>query len=237
MRTVLLAMLLLFLAAGNATALSVVYDESVDGDLSDDNLNPTFVTLFPEVSKVLASTTFEPLDRDFVTFTVPDGQVLDQIIWGLYESTGSQSFFAIAAGDQITSIDDASVLLGATPISVDDVATNILDDLGMAVLGGSGFSGPLGAGNYTLWFQDTSADTNYGYSIVLANAVPEPTMGVVPAFLGLAFLSRRRLGTSSEEKRERSQGQQTQRRRFGNSCAVRKYHVKSAAGDKARSDN
>ncbi len=161
--------------------------------LSNDNLNPTFVSLFPDISKILGSTTFEPLDRDFVTFTVPEGQVLDQIIWGLYETTEDQSFFAIAAGNQITSLDDASVLLGTALISVNDVATNILDDLGRAVLGGSGFSGPLGAGNYTLWYQETSADTIYGYTIVLASAtVPEPTMGMVPAFLGLTVLSRRR---------------------------------------------
>ena len=185
-----LALIFLFTVVVSADAFSIAWDESVDGDLSNDHLNPTFVTLFPDNSKIIASTTFTPLDRDFLTITVPDGMVLDQIIWGLFDTTEDLSFFAVAEGNQITSIDDASVLLGTALISESHVTTNILDDLGNAELGGTGFTGPLGPGDYTFWFQENAADVNYGYTFVLA--IPEPSLGIVPAVFGLCALSRRR---------------------------------------------
>ena len=187
---ILLSLVLAICVVASASA-DVIYDESVDGPLSNDNLNPTVLTLnTPGVGKVLASTQFSPLAADFMTITVPNGFFLDEIIWGLYDTTEDQSFFAVEAGTQITDTTNPDFLLGTALIGAGDVATNVLDDLGQANLGGSGFSGPLGPGDYTFWFQENAADVNYGFTFVVK--VPEPTSTVLLIGLGLGLVRRKR---------------------------------------------
>ena len=196
MKSNFLALMLALIVTATAGA-DVVYDEADDGDLSGDNLNPTMVTLSDASSnvnsKVIASTTFDPLDRDFFTITIPDGYLLDQIMWGLYDTTEDQSFFAIAAGNTVPSTTNSSLLLGTALIGAGDVANDVLQKLGEANLGGTGFTGPLGPGDYSFWFQENAADVNYGMTFILApDAVPEPASALLISTLGLACVVRRR---------------------------------------------
>ena len=170
----------------------VIYDESDDGPLSNDPSNPTMLTTnVPGPGKVIASTQFNPFAADFMTVTIPDGFMLDELIWGLYDTTEDRSFFAVEAGTQITSVTSPDFLLGSTFITAGDVATNVLDDLGMANLGGSGFNGRLGPGDYTFWFQETAADVDYGFTFVVT-PIPEPTSAWLLIGLGAGWLRRKR---------------------------------------------
>ena len=102
-------------SCGIASA-DVVHDESIDGDLSTDNTDPTVLIFDLGSNEVLGSTTDSPLDRDIFTFVIGAGQRLDSVILQNYDTTEDQSFFAVEAGSQITSVTDASSLLGSALI-------------------------------------------------------------------------------------------------------------------------
>lgn len=180
------------LAAGLVVA-DVVHDESVDGELSDDGANPTFLTFSVGANEVIGSTTNSPLDRDLWTFIIGADQQLDSVFLRNYDTTEDASFFAVESGNQITSFGSAAGLLGSTLVGSAPGAQqgdDVLDDLGGALFGGAGFSGPLGPGQYTFWFQETAANTNYNFEFNVS-AVPEPGSFAVLA-LGLPWMLRRR---------------------------------------------
>ena len=80
------------------------------------------------------------------------------------------------SGTQISSTTSTATFLGATLFGAApgaQVGDNILDELGAASLGGSGFSGALGAGTYTFWLQETSANID-AYSLDI-RVVPIPS--------------------------------------------------------------
>jgi len=155
----------------------VIHDESTDGDLSSDNLSPTSLLFSPGENEIIGTSTFDPLDRDFWTFTIQPGTQLSQVILQDYNSTAAQqSWLAVETGGQVSSVTDASNLLGSALIGFANGASqgdDVLDDVGDALLGGTGFNGPLGAGTYTFWYQETGADTNYSLNFVV-QAIPEP---------------------------------------------------------------
>ncbi len=183
-----------FLIASTVSA-DVIHDESSDGDLSDNNLDPTALLFDVGSNQIIGSTTFDPLDRDFWTFEIGANQQLDSILLQTYDTTEDQSFFAVGLGPQIASTSDASGLLGSSLIGSAtgrQLGDDVLDDLGDATLGGSGFTGPLGPGQYTFWFQETAADTNYAFEFNISSAVPEPTSVVFLGWGGALLLLRRR---------------------------------------------
>ena len=194
MRIVLFA--LATLLACSTSSADIIWDENVNGDLSSDNLNPTVVATPFTNNQVIASTTFNPLDRDFLTITVDPGFEMTQIVLEAYQSANFQSFYAVEIGGQITSVNSPASLLGTALIggaAGTQVGDNVLDDLGMANLGGSGFTGSLGAGTYTFWFQETGADVDYQLNYVIQAVVPEPgSMAVAIGAIGCLVLRRRR---------------------------------------------
>lgn len=173
----------------------IVHDEDIDGDLSNDNLSPTVLVLGAGSNEILASSTFDPLDRDFWTVTIDPGFELSAIILQLYDTIELQSFFAVEAGSQVTSLNDPSSLLGNAVIGFNVGAQqgdDVLDDLGNAVFGGTGFTGPLGPGTYTFWYQENNNDTNYEFDFIVSAQVPEPSSIAVCAILALGPGIRRR---------------------------------------------
>ena len=87
---------------------------------------------------------------------------------------------------------DGSQNLVATLISRSEEMVNILDG-DFNTQGGSGISGPLDAGTYHLWFQETDG-SSVDYSITLETAaVPEPgTLALLMlGGVGVALLRRR----------------------------------------------
>jgi hypothetical protein len=180
------------LLAGTASA-TIVYDEAVDGEMSEDRFNPTVVTVGPGVNNVIFVTTPSE-DRDIFTFTVADGFQLSGIVLAEFETEpiGNLAFLGFAAGDILPTdpfkAPDASALLGYALVGEGDVGSDLFLPMGMAS-GAIGYDGPLGPGAYTFWAQETgdSADLwNLGFVIE-----PIPAPGAI-ALLGLAGLARQR---------------------------------------------
>lgn len=177
----------------------VFYFESSSGDLSSNFAAPT-----PGGSLTLGANTISgssvSADRDYISFNVPVGSTLTAIRLTEFVSTDDLIFVALTLGT--TSIDPATAganigsLLGYTHAGSAStpalLGTDVLDDLA-AGPGASGFSTPLGAGDYTLWVQQTNPQ-NVQYSFDLV-AVPEPsaTAGVAGVLLvGTAVYRRSR---------------------------------------------
>ena len=172
------------LMAGPAVAAN--YSEPTDGEFSSLGSTPTPVTLGGGSNIISGATGGDQAghpDRDYFTFTVAPGQQLVAIDVLSGTDSPTRSFFGIATGSQ-TLVDPAASsavgLLGWTLFSVADVGSNILDDLGAAsppnfpsFPGATGFSGPLGAGAYTAWLQDSDPETAR-YVLNFNVAIPEP---------------------------------------------------------------
>ncbi len=166
----LAATALMFLFAVGVTSAQVNYDEATDGDLGDP-ATPTALGVLGLGSNSVTGTLDNPngMDPDAFSFSVMAGQQLT----GLYFSsmTGINRFFAFSDGPVSTT--DPEENLVSTLISSTDVMTNILDGT-LNNRFGSGVSGPLDAGSYHVWFQETDG-TSVDYSITLQTAaVPEP---------------------------------------------------------------
>ena len=70
----------------------------------------------------------------------------------------------------------AATLLGYVRSGPTTLDTDILDDLGTsgsALTAATGFTGPLSAGNFAFWIQQTGVEASYAFDFVLT-PVPEP---------------------------------------------------------------
>ncbi len=192
MRKITFIFMITALLSCNFATADIVHDESVDGDLSNDSNNPTAFVLEAGINTFIGSTQSTPLNPDFFSVEIPDGASLEQIVLSVYDTTEDQSFFAVAEGGSM--VGDGSDFLGSAVIGAAAGAQqgdDVLDDLGNAGLGGTGFTGPLASGTYTFWYQENAADTNYQFDFVVS--VPEPATGVIAlAALGLVASRRRR---------------------------------------------
>ena len=193
-RTHAVALLALAPMAAIASA-DVVYDELTDGDMSDDPNAPTFVDVSEGESTVIFVTDREGDDRDIFTFNVAEGYQLVGVILDLFDTNsndpGNLGFIGFSAGDILPfdpSAPDPTQLLGYALVSIGDSGTDIFDV--MAQGGGSqGYDGPLGAGDYTFWAQETSPTTDDWQVTFVITEVPSP--GAL-ALLGVAGLAGRR---------------------------------------------
>lgn len=209
----------LVFAGTEARATTAAWDEAVQGDLSNDWLDPSEVTLAYGENLVSGATGRAApagtgvIDRDYLSFTVLPGQTVTAItvLAGTQSDTVSYpvSFVGLIAGDQ--GVDPtttptstlAAQLMGYHLYGPADVGSDILATMssGTAFTGApynqpaaQGFSLPLGEGTYTLWMQETVVGQfDYRFSVTV---VPEPASAVL-ALAGLGLLSRRlRRGTA-----------------------------------------
>jgi hypothetical protein len=169
---------------GTAAHGDTVYNESGQGDLSNSGLTPTQLTVSLGLNDVLGTTGKSAagvIDRDYFTFTVPQGLELTAIT--VLPGTGTlgaldESFLGIEAGPEVdvsTGAITAAGLLGWTHYGVEDITdgTNILPLMGTAGLGSTGFAGPLPSGTYSFWVQEASVGTvPYGLEFSIT---PEPS--------------------------------------------------------------
>ncbi|MEM9166561.1 MAG: hypothetical protein AAGB48_05995 [Planctomycetota bacterium] len=177
------------LSAGSAAG-QFVYDESIDGDLSDDRTMPD-VLIAAEGSNTIRGTVIAD-DLEYFRFEVPVGLELAAINVLEYTSLDPLAFLAVQTGTEFT-VDplnpDPGPLLGYVLYGPPEEGTNVLDDMG-ASFGSIGFSGSLPAGDYVFWNQQTGIDlTTYELEFVL---VPGPAGVGVLALAGLAAARRRR---------------------------------------------
>ena len=209
LRDALPAILSSFLLIGSARA-ATIWDEAINGDLSNAQATPTPVTLGAGTNSVFgtlrtsASTDFQ----DWIAVTVPAGLQLTQYVHVAYASTDNQGFTGFQAGSSFVGSTNSpgsyngyahygplatngSINSGAPTSTIGvDLLTFMKNEAGV-----TGYTAPLQAGTYTFLVQQTgAAATSYQFNFNVA-PVPEPaTAGVLSLIATMLVSSRRRLG-------------------------------------------
>ncbi|MEM9884510.1 MAG: T9SS type A sorting domain-containing protein [Bacteroidota bacterium] len=155
---------------------SAPYDETTDGDISDDRFAPTAISV-AEGSNTISGCVqgnSQPggRDIDYFTFEVPAGSELTAINLDNYDADpGNLAFIGIQAGTTFTeppSGTNVANLLGGLTYGESDESTDILPAMGN-LSGAMGFTPPLPAGNYTIWMNQTGPPSCYTLDLVIAN--------------------------------------------------------------------
>lgn len=169
---------------------AVIYNESIDGDLSGLFGTPTPLSLTIGANTILAefgnngdTGATNDFDADYLTIIIDSGDILGSIMVESYVFAPDNPGLSFAAYTV------AAAFAGQEEEDVDGIAFfnvssgNILDDL-------LGDAEPLGAGVYSFWFQETSNNiVNYQLTF---NVIPEPSFVILGASSLLAWLVRRR---------------------------------------------
>ena len=198
-----------------APAKATVYNETISGDLSNNPLAPTALTLTPGLNSVIGTVNGFPPGgtdpQDWVSFTIPTGFVMVSYVNARYNSTDDQGFTGFQfgssfSGDQFMAISYAGYAHfgfaannpDGNPVSSSTVGVNLLPlmaDPSFAP-GASGFTPPLAAGTYTFLIQQGDpVTTGYRFNMTVR---PVPEAGSSLCLLGMGGLAilalRRRLG-------------------------------------------
>ena len=197
---------ILFAAATISTfsSATVIHNEALLGDLSNDPLAPTSLT-FGVGSNEISGTVVNTNDtRDYFTFTIGDGLVLDSIDLVSYfdvdNPDANTGFAAINAGTTTTQPGGRSVdadFLGGAHVGADQLpgaGGSLAADLARAENIGTTFDFPLTAGDYSFVIQQTGPE-NTGYTLdFVVSPVPLPAAAwlFVSGLLGLFGVKRMR---------------------------------------------
>jgi hypothetical protein len=201
---VLLASAFLYVTAAHGDTL---YNESVSGDLSNNGLAPTLLTVSLGSNVVFGTTgknaTTGIIDRDYFTFTVPQDMELTAltVLPGTTTlGTLGESFIGIESGPQVTvstAATTAAGLLGWDHYGTEDIGVNILPLMGTSGLGSTGFTAPLPAGTYSFWVQEASAGSvEYGLDFTVATPEPASWTMLVTGLAALVGKTARRAARS-----------------------------------------
>lgn len=175
-----------------------LWDESINGDLSNNGLTPTELGKLQPGNNTLSATfslgQANP-DADYFTLEVPNKLSLKKIILKSLTPEDEVAFFAVQTGsvfDFVFTGPDATGLLGWIDLGQEEVGTDILYDMGKANLspiasGATGFTPPLGAGNYSFWLRQ-GGEMPVTVTVDFVTTVPEPSTVVgLGTILGLGF--------------------------------------------------
>jgi hypothetical protein len=188
-------------SSGNVFAAS--WNENSNGDLSNNGLSPSILNLNIGTNSVIGN--FGAGDLDYISVIVPFGTQLTALQYGEGNIIGGvRSFIGVQAGNVMTVLPTATSaegLLGWAHYQEATVGTNFLPDIGQGY-GATGFTGPLSAGAYTFWIQDTSNQSGLKFSwdfVLSATPVPEQeTYALLLAGLGVIATTARRSYTTNQ---------------------------------------
>ena len=193
-RTICTSVVACMVFAGSASA-DLMWDEAIDGDLSDDYLNPTQI-FTKGVNNHVIFTTATGDDREYFTFTIDAGYQLSALILDGFatDPDTNLAFLGVAEGSVFPTGPDApdvTTLLGYGLIGLSDVGNDILQLIGLGG-GAQGFSGPLGPGTYTWWAQETAPSVDDWDLNFVVTEIPAPGAFALLGIAGLAGSRRRR---------------------------------------------
>jgi len=180
-----------------AADASTLWDESLDGDLSNDGFSPTqlVAALGSNVVLGIAGTPVgSDIDRDYFRFTVPDGARLSSImLLGNTAVAGGVSFIGIQPGPQLTVSPTgagASSLIAFGHYGNAEIGTNLLPSL----LVTPNPTSSLPSGIYSIWVQDTGGAAPYGFDFQIAPVpLPGAALLLLSGLFGLASLRRNKI--------------------------------------------
>lgn len=197
------------LALGQTTSYAgFMYDEAIDGDLSNDRLNPTRLIAGVGINTLtgMVQTLPPPAGRDFdyYTITIPAGLQFDSVVLRTY-SGDDLTFFGMQAGTPFTvppTDPPASIpprLLGWVHLTPALIGTDLFPPMAAQTVPAPvmGFMAPLPSGDYSFWMQETSGmlvTYSLTFNVSPAGAIPEPgslSLAALGAVLGLAYTGRR----------------------------------------------
>lgn len=158
------------------SSTTAAYDETADGDISDDRLDPTIITVDNGSNTVTGCVqgNSQPggRDIDYFTFEVPTGSELTAINLDNYDAAPNNlAFIGIQSGNTFTepaSGTNVSNLLGGLTYGENNENTDILPTMGTSLGGAIGFVSPLPAGSYTIWMNQTGPQSCYTLDLVIA---------------------------------------------------------------------
>ena len=149
MRKVITAMTIAAGVLVAPAAWATDWDESVNGDLSGNRLNPTVLNLTTGNNTITASSSAP--DLEYYPVNLPPGTRLTSITLTQFRTMTTVAFIGVQSGTTFTEPPmgtNAANLLGWTHFGTGQLNTDILDNMGQAVPS-IGFTPPLGNGTYT----------------------------------------------------------------------------------------
>lgn len=174
------------LLAFNANCYAFSLAELAQGDYSDSGATPTpFGPLSLGVNTVVGTMGGTPLDRDIFTFSVASGSTLTAIDLVSYNSPGNVgggSFFSFGTGTTISDPNFGSA--GSFGHAITSTTGSLAAQFNTPI------PLPLGAGDYTMWIQETAGDP-VDYQVDFTT-VPEPAGLLMIGMLGCFLVFRRK---------------------------------------------
>jgi len=185
-------------AATLASAQTFTYNEFVDGDLSNNIDAPTDLGVAGLGESTVRLEVFESTtpdgDFDVFTFQIQQGEEFAGLILNDYQGIDELAFLALAEGPTFPvdpNTGDPTAFLGGVLFGSGDadVGDDLFPLLQLPFAGGTGFSGNLGEGSYSIFVQQTGPVTEAELGIVV---IPAPASAAVLGLAGLAAARRRR---------------------------------------------
>jgi uncharacterized repeat protein (TIGR01451 family) len=180
----------------NRLLMSVLYDESISGDLSNSQVSPTPVTLALGTNSV-KGTVGTGDNQDWITVHVPTGMALSMLVLQTYVSSDAQGFIGVQSGTSfVGNAFSASSYLGyahygtgATNGSLPPtnlVGADLLPLMGNTSLaaGSQGFTPPLASGDYTFLIQQLGSPTTYQFDFD-TTSVGTPDLTIAKSHAGI----------------------------------------------------
>src|SRR5262245_24501867 len=175
--------------ATSPSAAAIVWNEAVDGDLSNTQGAPTALVLAPGTNAIVGAVAGDTDLQDFVALTVPVGHTLNSITLTAYASPDQQGFTGVQAGASFVGSPfvagsyagyahfGTGAVNGPLP-PTNLVGADLLPIMADPTLasGASGLTVPLGAGTYTFLIQQFGDLTAYQFDY---EVVPEPSASLL----------------------------------------------------------
>ena len=179
--------------ASTATAGGITYDEAIDGDLSDDRFNPTFLAFAEGVNRVTMDVIISDQpggDRDYFTFTIDPGFLLESVILvDAFNPNGGFDSTAFVGFTRGSFFDFDPDTFQGTLDGFELTAQNLVGTDILPALTSQGGAAPSPAGDYTVWVQQTGTDLT---TITLDFVVTPAPTSTAPLALAAILATRRR---------------------------------------------